>query len=140
MLIPQNIELSPHEATTLNANLALFHKLGFEVENFGGQVFAIAAVPPFLVKNDLRELVLEIIGELTEAIVLEDKIIQPVDNILKMMACKSAIKFGDELSREGMESLINDLERLPNKYTCAHGRPAIIEFTFEELKKMFKRK
>jgi len=140
MLLPQKIELTPMEARSLEAGLPLARKLGFDVEHFGGNSFAISAVPQLLVKSDVREMILEIIGELTEAVVVEDKIVQPIDNILKMMACKSAIKFGDALTREGMESLINDLERLQNKYTCVHGRPAVIEFSFDELKKMFKRK
>jgi len=140
MLLPQKIELTPEESRALDAGAAVVRKLGFDLENFGGNTFAVSAVPQLLVKSDVRELILEIVGELAEAVVLEDKIIQPIDNILKMMACKSAIKFGDTLTREGMESLINDLERLQNKYTCVHGRPAVIEFSFEELKKMFKRK
>jgi len=140
MLLPQKIELTPAEARSLEAGLPLARKLGFDVEHFGGNSFAISAVPQLLVKSDVREMILEIIGELTEAVVVEDKIVQPIDNILKMMACKSAIKFGDALTKEGMEALINDLERLQNKYTCVHGRPTVIEFSFDELKKMFKRK
>ncbi len=56
------------------------------------------------------------------------------------MSCKSAIKFGDELSLAGMQSLINDLRKNSNKYTCVHGRPCVIELSFDELEKKFKRK
>lgn len=139
MLIPQNIELSPAEARLANDNFSLFDRLGFEIANFGANNFAISAVPMVLSKLELKQIVLQILGEVGEAVMVDDRISQPVEAILKMMACKSAIKFGDELSQEGMAALVNDLERWENKYTCVHGRPAVLEFKFTELKKMFKR-
>ena len=123
----------------INDNIDLFERLGFEIENFGGNSFAISAVPQFLAKQELKQIVLQLLDELTETVVVEDKINEPVDKIFKMMACKSAIKIGDELSFEGMESLINDLEKLDNQYTCVHGRPCVVEFKFQELNNMFKR-
>ena len=75
-----------------------------------------------------------------DLMLIEDHISEPIDKILKMMSCRSAIKFGDPLSNEGMEALIDDLEKLGNQYTCVHGRPCVIEFTFIELEKMFKRR
>ena len=140
MLLPQNIELVPAEAQILDSNFSLLNKLGFEVENFGNNTFAISAVPQVLAKSDLKELIFQIVGELIEPVVVEDKISKPVDTILKMMACKSAIKFGDQLNELGMTALINDLERLENQYTCVHGRPCFLEYKFGELEKLFKRK
>ncbi|MBT5337870.1 DNA mismatch repair endonuclease MutL [Candidatus Falkowbacteria bacterium] len=140
MLLPQNIELVPAEAQLLDSNFSLLNKLGFEVENFGNNTFAISAVPQVLARVDLKELVFQIVGELIEPVVVEDKISKPVDTILKMMACKSAIKFGDQLNELGMTALINDLECLENQYTCVHGRPCFLEYRFGELEKLFKRK
>jgi DNA mismatch repair protein MutL len=139
MLIGQNVELSPVEARLINDNLELFQKLGFDLTGFGANSFAVNAMPTFFTKANAQETILQIVGELTESITLDDKITEPVDKIFKMMACRSAIKFGDRLTTEGMEALINDLEKLDNQYTCVHGRPCVIEFTFNELNKLFKR-
>jgi len=139
MLIGQNVELSPVEARLINDNLELFQKLGFDLTGFGANSFAVNAMPTFFTKANAQEIILQIVGELTESITLDDKITEPVDKIFKMMACRSAIKFGDRLTTEGMEALINDLEKLDNQYTCVHGRPCVIEFTFNELNKLFKR-
>jgi len=38
-----------------------------------------------------------------------------------------------------MLELINRLFACKNPFFCPHGRPTIIEITFEELKKRFKR-
>ncbi|MEK7511726.1 MAG: DNA mismatch repair endonuclease MutL [Patescibacteria group bacterium] len=139
MLIEQNIELSPVEARLINDNLELFQKLGFDISVFGANNFAIAALPTLFTNANAQEIILQIVGELTESIMTLEKISEPVDKIFKMMACRSAIKFGDRLSVSGMEALINDLEKLDNQYTCVHGRPCILEFTFNEFKKLFKR-
>jgi DNA mismatch repair protein MutL len=140
MLIPRNIELTPSEARLINDNLGLFEKLGFEIADFGSNTFAVNAVPQMLSRVDVRETVLAVLAELTESFVVNEIANEPVDSVLKMFACKSAIKFGDVLSVEGMEALVRDLDKLDNRYTCVHGRPCAVEFNFEELKKMFGRK
>lgn len=139
LLVPQNIELTPAEARTVNDNFDLFSRFGFEIAAFSANTFAIASVPQALSGKDLREIVLEIIGELAEAVTIEDKLSEPVERVLKMMACRSAIKFGDALNMEGMEALLRDLESAAIKTSCVHGRPCVVEFSCEELKKMFKR-
>ncbi|MFH0780236.1 MAG: DNA mismatch repair endonuclease MutL [Parcubacteria group bacterium] len=139
-LISENIELAPAEARLVNDHAALFERLGFEIAGFGANTFKIEAVPVFLVNEKLSEIILNIIGNLEETVILDDQASEPIDKIFKMMACKSAIKFGDSLSIPSLEALINDLEELDNKYTCAHGRPCVVELTFDELMKMFKRK
>lgn len=140
MLLPQTIQLTPTEARLVNDHQELLTRLGFELADFGGQSFVVEAVPAVLGKEDPKALILEIIGGLEESIIVEDTISQPLDDVLKMFACKSAIKFGDALSEEGMQALLRDLESLENHYTCVHGRPCVVEFKFEDLDKMFKRK
>jgi len=140
MLVPVNIELTPAEATSVINNKKVFRRLGFEIEEFGKNSFAVSSLPQILAKHDVKELVLGIVAESSRAVYEENKISEPLDKILKMMACKSAIKFGDILSWEQMRALITDLERLDNKYTCVHGRPTFIKFSYDELEKLFKRK
>ena len=140
MLLPQTIELTPAESRLVNENMDLFNRLGFDISDFGGNSFAISSVPLFLVKLDLKQVVMEIVGGLDEVMILDDKISEPVDRILRSMSCRSAIMFGDPLSNEGMEALIDDLEALGSKYTCVHGRPCVMEFSFIDLEKMFKRR
>ena len=55
------------------------------------------------------------------------------------MACKAAVKGHDRLSIQEAESLISQLLKLENPFTCPHGRPTIIELTRYELEKKFKR-
>ncbi|KKR04431.1 MAG: mismatch repair protein MutL protein [Parcubacteria group bacterium GW2011_GWC2_39_14] len=140
MMIPQTIEMTPAEARVLSANQELLKRLGFEITEFGGQSFALSSVPQFLINQDMKKLILEIVSDIDEFPAQEDMLTSAVDRIFKMMACKSAIKFGDPLSVSGMEALINDLEKLGSQYTCVHGRPCVFALSFQELEKIFKRR
>jgi DNA mismatch repair protein MutL len=59
--------------------------------------------------------------------------------LAKVMACKGAVKAGQRLSQQEMESLINRLFACSEPYFCPHGRPAIIKITAEELDRRFGR-
>ena len=61
------------------------------------------------------------------------------DNVAKSFACKTAIKAGDRLTLEEMNSLIDQLFAAQSPYFCPHGRPVIINLTKEELDKRFGR-
>ena len=58
---------------------------------------------------------------------------------LATMACRAAIKAGEELSFRQMEILIEELRGTPFPFTCPHGRPTILKFDTTDLAKMFKR-
>ena len=55
------------------------------------------------------------------------------------MACRAAIKAGEELSIRQMEILLEELRATPFPFTCPHGRPTILKFGTHDLAKMFKR-
>lgn len=55
------------------------------------------------------------------------------------MACKAAVKGGDNISLPEAEEMIKKLLSLKNPFSCPHGRPTIIEMTQYELEKKFKR-
>ena len=58
---------------------------------------------------------------------------------LASMSCKAAVKGGQKISREEMESLLLQMMELDNPYACPHGRPTMISMTKYELEKKFKR-
>jgi DNA mismatch repair protein MutL len=55
------------------------------------------------------------------------------------MACHPAIKVNRRLDLKEMTALLNDLFSCRNPHTCPHGRPTVVRFTIEEIRKMFKR-
>ncbi|MEM4649820.1 MAG: hypothetical protein QXP78_04040 [Candidatus Bathyarchaeia archaeon] len=55
------------------------------------------------------------------------------------MACRTAIKAGDEITIPQIKQYIQELGEQYLPYTCPHGRPIMIKFSIYELEKMFKR-
>jgi DNA mismatch repair protein MutL len=144
LLLPQTIELATLEARIVLMNMAFFEKLGFEISELSNNSFMINAVPQELHDQDAVKIIKDIIGEMGGWEVgvfdkLSEGLIEPVDNLLKMMACRSAVMFGDALSNEEMHVMLETLKTLPNQYTCVHGRPCVLAYDKPTLNRMFKR-
>ncbi len=50
-------------------------------------------------------------------------------DLFNMDACRGAIKFGDELSKQHCQEIINDLAKCQLPFQCAHGRPTVLPLT-----------
>jgi DNA mismatch repair protein MutL len=138
LLIPENIELSSLEAEIFRSNEVTFKALGFEIELFGGSTFIVQSVPAPIAGENIENILLSVLNDFAD----EKKtsaVKNPSERIIEYMACRSAIKFGKDLSIDEMASLIKQLDRLKRPYTCPHGRPSMIQLSFEELEKRFKR-
>lgn len=114
-----------------------FETLGFEIEPFEGNDFAVRAVPDNLFSVAKKDLLLEMLDSLTEESGVT--ITETLNHRIATMSCKAAIKGGNEISREEADHLIDELLLLENPYACPHGRPTIISMSRTELEKKFKR-
>lgn len=139
LLIPQNIELSAMEAEIFTNNRETFEELGFEIELFGGNTFIVHSVPSPIANENIENILLNVLCDISDTKKTR-AIKNPQERIIEYMACRSAIKFGKNLSLDEMSSLIKQLDKLKRPYTCPHGRPSMVKLTFDELEKRFKRK
>lgn len=134
---PMILNLSAMEAHTLQEYGDYFARMGFEIEDFGGNAVAVRAVPCDLYGHYEKDFLQGILDELEEepprgtpAIIAEK---------LASMACKSAVKGNMRISTKEMEALLDQLLSLENPYHCPHGRPTSITMSKYELEKKFKR-
>lgn len=135
---PIVVSVSMKEEQVLKANMDSFRKFGYEIEEFGGNEYAIRGVPYDLLSLSSRELFLELL----DGINIDDGIrVRPDMLIDRMatMACKAAVKGNNKLSMDEANKLIDELLELDNPYNCPHGRPTIISMTKYEMEKKFKR-
>jgi DNA mismatch repair protein MutL len=138
LLMPDQVELGPSQAGLLAEHLPELDKVGFFVEDFGNGTFVIKAVPSLLAGADYKKLLLDILDEVNVH-GNSKKMAEFRDEVLGVMACHPAIKVHRHLDRREMEVLLDDLFRCRMPHTCPHGRPTIIRFSMDEIKKMFKR-
>ena len=114
-----------------------FKKLGFLIEEFGGNEYCIRGVPANLLGIDPQELFIEIFDQIEEN---SGKMnLEMITDRLATMACKAAVKGNTAMSYQEMDALMDQLMKLDNPYQCPHGRPTIISMTKYELEKKFKR-
>ena len=138
LLLPVQMELGHAETELLKELLPELRRLGIAVEEFGGTTFVIKAVPALLAGGDSKSLLMDIIGEV-RLHGQSGKMDALRDEVLAVMACHPAIKVHRRLSLQEMEGLIGDLFACRMPHSCPHGRPTIIRFSMDEIKRMFKR-
>lgn len=135
---PIVITLSMREAEILERFKEQFTKLGFEIEHFGGAEYSICGVPGNLYRLNTKDVLIEMLDELTAGI-SERATADVILDKIASMSCKAAVKGSQRLSLPEMEQLMKDLMKLDNPYNCPHGRPTIIAMSKYEIEKKFKR-
>ena len=138
LLITIHVELGRAEQGLLKEYLPELQKLGFLVEEFGGDSFVIKAVPALMTGGDYKQLLMDIVDEI-KVHGKSGKMDELRDEVLSVMACHPAIKVHRRLSHQEMEGLINDLFSCRMPHSCPHGRPTVVRFSMDEIKRMFKR-
>lgn len=138
LLVPEQVELGPAQSGLLSEYLLELNNLGFIVDDFGNGTFMIKAVPALLVGADYKNLLLDVLDEVNihgTSVKMETL----RDEVLSVMACHPAIKVHRRLDQKEMEALLADLFKCRMPHTCPHGRPTVVRFSMEGIKKMFKR-
>ena len=134
---PIILTLSMQEEELLNRHMNVFTDIGFEIEHFGGNEYAVRAVPDNLFSLAKKELLLEMLDGLTED--NTGAASETIYNRIATMSCKAAVKGNNRLSEREANELIDQLLSLENPYACPHGRPTIISISKYEMEKKFKR-
>lgn len=127
---PIILTLTPQEQVNLEGHRKELEQIGFEIAPFGDTEYAVSAIPDNLFSIAKKELLLEMIGNLSQDLILER---------VASMSCKAAVKGNHKMSFAEADQLIDELLELDNPYACPHGRPTIIAMSKYELEKKFKR-
>ncbi len=134
---PIIITLSGKEESIFKEYMHYFEEMGFEIEAFGGNEYAIRGVPADLYGCGEGRLFTELLDELSDGPMKGTPSI--IRQKIATMACKAAVKGNMSMGTLEMEALIDQLLALEDPYHCPHGRPTIISMSKYELEKKFKR-
>ena len=85
-----------------------------------------------------KELFLETLDEINSVARTAKQEIE--DRFIATIACKAAVKAHMSLTKEEVDNLMEELLKLPNPFTCPHGRPTAIKMTKNDLEKKFSRR
>jgi DNA mismatch repair protein MutL len=132
LLEPFIIKLNPSDVEQiLDMSEELAH-LGYTVSEFGRSDISVSTLP-------------EVFGQIaseTELVTLVDQMLTKgkpeaqesfMEDLVKLTACHAAVRAGQSLSHEEIREIVLDLSKTKSRYNCAHGRPAIIKISKEDL-------
>ena len=138
MLLPDIITLTHKEMDIAKDNMEMFKKAGFELEEFGENTIRLTGVPNICLELDTKELFLETLDEINTVARTAKQEIE--EKFIATVACKAAVKANMALTKEEVDSLMEKLLKLPNPFTCPHGRPTAIKMTKTDIEKKFSRR
>jgi DNA mismatch repair protein MutL len=139
LLFPLRMELDALRADAFEENLDFFEKAGFEIEHFGGQSYALKAVPAVLQKAKHERLIKDAIDDLGN-VGRSERVAEEMDAILSRMACHSVVRGPTALNLEECESLLEQMDEIDFKANCPHGRPVYYRIPLLELEECFERR
>ena len=136
LLIPETLVTDGAGAELLEANAPLLRRLGFELEPYGENSFAVRAVPADIDAAQAVPLLEELVEKLREGTGLSAADVW--ERLAATVACKAAIKAGWESDAAELTALARRV--VSGEIThCPHGRPVMQRFTRAELDKRFGR-
>jgi DNA mismatch repair protein MutL len=138
LLTPMLFESGAAESAVLESHLEDLQAVGFEIERFSGNAFAIAAVPPELVRNDLQSFLRKLIDASLEE--RSPHLTRVREKVCASLACQAAIKVHRALGGEEMARLAAELLESSNPFACPHGRPIVVDIKHPDIERHFHRR
>ena len=137
LLFEHGTRVSPGDFALLGEIRSELEQLGFVLRLEAPNFVTVEAVPqdvrPGMEESILEEMI-EQYKEYQSAGTTDRR-----HNVAASYGCRAAIKAGDKLAAQEMQTLIDQLFATTNPYVCPHGRPILIKLSLEELDRRFGR-
>ena len=138
LLVPMLVNLPPSGRQALVAHAADLGRLGFEIEDFGGESLRVAACPA-LIGSEECEAALQTLAEDLEGLDRGAGVDAAIQRIAATTACHAAVKANYPLTHEKMSHILDELRQTAYSTICPHGRPVMLRLTRREVEKNFQR-
>jgi len=136
LLFPEVVELPADEFSALIDLFPFLEKIGFRMKEFGKNTVLVEGVPSEMGWEKIRGILKDILDSY-ETEKREHASFQ--EAVAASFACHAAVKAGDVLVKEEMQSLVDRLFATKHPYYCPHGRPIIVNLSLDELDRRFER-
>jgi DNA mismatch repair protein MutL len=135
LLIPHDLDLTPAQVAAFQQHVSWLQALGFEGELFGPHTIRLRAAPSDMsegrVGRVLELLLTDLVGERTPD--------RRLHETAALIACHSAVRFGDSMTPEAARALLRSLAATDEPISCPHGRPTTLILPDDQLRRLFKR-
>jgi DNA mismatch repair protein MutL len=138
LLDPLIIELPAAARQALAAHASELERLGFELEEFGGEAVRVGSVPALLRREEC-DAAIRALAEDLEGLDRGSGVDAALKRTAATMACHAAVKANYPLTAEKMAHILEELHRTAYSTICPHGRPVMLRLTRREVEKNFQR-
>lgn len=135
LLFPETIELNSIENTLIEAMLPDLLNLGFDISLFGKNTYVINGIPSEFQQVNPKVILEELLEDYQFQ---KDKSkLNPHEILAKNLAKNMAIKYGQELQKEEMQTLYEQLFLCSAPLLSPSGYPTILQLSYSDLEKRF---
>ena len=138
LLVPMLVDLPPAARQALTSHAVDLERLGFELEEFGGESIRVTACPALLGREDCAAALRSLAQDL-EGLDRGSGVDAAIKRIAATTACHAAVKANYPLTHEKMAHILEELRRTAYSTICPHGRPVMLRITRREVEKNFQR-
>ena len=134
-LIPHVVEMTAPQAAAFEQNEPWLSSLGFEGSPFGPDTVRLTAAPAELPESRINTVLTRVLDDLGAERTPDRRLRETA----ALIACHSAIRFGDAIQPEAAGQLLSSLAATANPISCPHGRPTTLILPDSQLRHLFKR-
>jgi DNA mismatch repair protein MutL len=138
LLVPMLVDLPPAARQALTSHAGDLERLGFELEEFGGESIRVTACPALLGREECAAALRSLAQDL-EGLDRGSGVDAAIKRIAATTACHAAVKANYPLTHEKMAHILDELRRTAYSTICPHGRPVMRRITRREVEKNFER-
>ena len=146
MLFPESVRFSPAECVILQQTLPSLTAIGFDLSDLGGNTFAINGIPAGLEGINPVSLLQQIVTDAQDHSFCDDSasdishssfLIPHSLNIALSLAQSVAVPYGQVLSNDEMEQLVNELFACSNVNYTPNGKPILSILPQTDIERLF---
>ena len=135
LLFPEVLELAPAEAAQMPDLLPLLCAVGFDLTPLGPTSYSVSGMPVGLEGLDPIVILREMLADADTALMTTEKPL--TSKIALTLARQSAVPYGQLLSNEEMEQLVNDLFACQHVNYTPDGHPVLSILPQQDIDRLF---
>ena len=145
LLFPETLQLSPSDSVIMEQILPELSNLGFDLSPLGGGTFAVNGIPAGMDGVDPLSLVQQILADVADHDAQSGAASQSLDlsvtqSLHLSLARAAAIPYGQVLSNDEMESLVNTLFTCSNVNYTPDGSPILVILPQSDIDSLFSKR
>ena len=146
LLFPESVRFSPAESVILQQILPSLTAIGFDLSDLGGNTFAINGIPAGLEVIDPVNLLQQIVADAQDHSFCDDSAsdasltshLSPLTSKIALSLAQSvAVPYGQVLSNDEMEQLVNELFACSNVNYTPNGKPILSILPQTDIERLF---